>query len=606
MVHRTHLLMIRLLACSAGVLFGCAGSQSRDACSAVDGADAGDLANGPGYSLLKQFSDALREYDISQQQSYPEMEKFIHGKAREILDPHKDVLHQQALWQLRRLPRETPVDTGDWVSPTGVDSGAEMAQLIEQFEMHIDEIAREYPLMLVAWDPYRLFTFLRSMMYSRMYSAGMLGNRLMLENFLISLVVRLNDDGEHPLLAIQSKWEVFAVQFRFDAERGIYLPEKITWLVKTKPAAATEEAPPGTSEEAGDGEDIRAEEVRMYQKSTYALPLLPNDEFLQSPLPDKNENRYRGWKRNGSIPVGKGGLNRLAISEDGQFILVTGAGEATVRVYSIPRRDTVGNFTVEGFQPDASNKGEVLFWPSDIAGPFFLVGNGTGLILYSAADGQRIRWFNRESISKMRFSPDGRYLLATTVKGDGESSLLTVYDVIPSAGPEAPSLALIGEIEETGQFEDLAMSPDNQWLAMVMSPSRTVVLADVRTGEKQWTVDAPERAAAVDFSPDGKQIAVGGAHLLVLSAENPEQRAVYSPGAGHIGGVRFAPGGDAIALSFDDGRIQLVQTDISSRTLPLLKALQSSRHIASYPAAFTPDGSLLVSTDDKSITFFGN
>jgi hypothetical protein len=606
MVHGTRLLMIRLLACFAGVLFGCAGSQSRDACSAVDGADASDLAKGPGYSLLKQFSDALREYDISEGQSYPEMEKFIQRKATEILSPHKEVLHQQALWQLRRVPRETPVDTGGWVSPTGVDSGAEMAQLIEQIEMYIDEIAREYPLTLVAWDPYRLFTFLRSMMYSRVYSPGMLGNRLMLENFIISLVVRLNDDGERPLLAIQSQSEVFAVQFRFDAERGIYLPEKITWLVKTKPAPAAEEVPSGTNEEAGDWEEIGAEEVRMYQASTYALPLLPNDEFLQSPLPDKNEDRYRGWKPNGNIPVGKGGLNRLAVSADGKFMLVAGAREATVRVYSMPRRKAVGNFAVEGVQPDEPRKGDVLFWPSDVAGPYFLVGNGAGLILYSAADGQRIRWFNHEPISKMRFSPDGRYLLTTTVKGDGESSLLTVYDVIPSAGPEAPSLGLIGEIEETGQFEDLALSPDNQWLAMVMSPSRTVVLADVRTGEKYWTVYAPEKAAAVDFSPDGTQIAVGGAHLLVLSAENPEQRAVYSPGAGHIGGVRFAPGGDAIALSFEDGRIQLVQTDISSNTPTLLKALRSSRHTASSPAAFTPDGSQLVSADDKSIIFFGN
>jgi WD40 repeat protein/serine/threonine protein kinase len=196
------------------------------------------------------------------------------------------------------------------------------------------------------------------------------------------------------------------------------------------------------------------------------------------------------------------GILDLAITSDGARAVTTGVDE-TIRVWDLQGGQVVRRFT----GPQAS-LGEVSLSPD---GQTMLVGSFDGTVtLWDVETGEEIRRFaDDQSITAVRFSPDGRRALI------GTSALMGLF--------HEPGHIILWDVEtgeEIRRFEGqpyaveaVAFSPDGR-LAVSAGEGAMAILWDVETGAEirrfdDYWVDSPwniESYWDVEFSPDGKQI----------------------------------------------------------------------------------------------------
>ena len=205
-------------------------------------------------------------------------------------------------------------------------------------------------------------------------------------------------------------------------------------------------------------------------------------------------------------------------------------------------------------------------------------------------------------VVSIAFSADGHTLMSASSDG-----AVVVWDAAHARPQRRLAVAPDG-------LSCAALSPDGRLLTSA-SARGPVVLWDRWTGEQLRTLQpSGERATSIAFSPDGLTVALGGsdgtatvwdvaAGALRRSLEGPTRRTYIQEfeSSGHwltrtpsTSAIAFQPGGDLLAVGYDDHTIRL--WNLATREPP--------RELWPHPGwggigtalAFSPDGSLLAST----------
>ncbi len=333
--------------------------------------------------------------------------------------------------------------------------------------------------------------------------------------------------------------------------------------------------------------------------SPYAIALSVADTL--PPLPKSNVKRYRSWRQQGRIRVGESHLSIAEISEDETYLIAQSQAEATVRIYERATKKLIGNYSVDGFVPGEFMRGSVTRWPGEAnGGPAFLVGNTKGLALYSMLDGTKIKQLADHEVWDMRWSADGRHLICTLSDTNTQRSVLSFYE------RDGETITLVAQLGMPERVDGVVLSRDKTQMAITNYPSNTIELFDLKTGASRWKVPAPEFAGAIDFSPDGSRIAVGGAKVVLLDVADPKRQSVFDGLGNNAHRVRFSPSGDALAVSAYDGHLRILSAELTSAQLSLLKDLRHKGTANVYAVRFLADGSGVISSSgDRTIRYWG-
>ncbi len=193
---------------------------------------------------------------------------------------------------------------------------------------------------------------------------------------------------------------------------------------------------------------------------------------------------------------------------------------------------------------------------------------------------------NGIDVWSLDISPDGK-LLAT----GGSDGNAKIWDF--SSHEEL--LMLNGD---AGTADDLSFSPDGARLA-VSYQNGTTILWDAKTGEKLLSLPSSWWATSNDFSPDGKQLAVG--HYVdenegIAQIWDLQTGKVSLTLKGHsfvVDDVDFSPDGKRLLTASGDGTAKVWDSATGEELLTLKDP--NSSHI--FSGAFSPDGKLLVTVD---------
>lgn len=181
--------------------------------------------------------------------------------------------------------------------------------------------------------------------------------------------------------------------------------------------------------------------------------------------------------------------------------------------------------------------------------------------VWSLADGQQVHSLPIEALPlSVRFSPDARRVAAA-----GTGGALLIWDV--ASGTEVSRLQA-----NAVPLADVAWSPDGQQVAGA-GWDRTLRIWDVTTGNVARSTPHPDAVWAVDYSPDGRQIATG------------------------TGGVLEGVAIDEKYAQSEDNMVRIWD----SATGGLIRELKGPRHVVR-DLAYSPDGKLLAAGSmDKSL-----
>ena len=206
----------------------------------------------------------------------------------------------------------------------------------------------------------------------------------------------------------------------------------------------------------------------------------------------------------------------------------------------------------------------------------------------SAEPKPRELWGNRTPIWSVAFSPDGRSLAG--VAGAGVSARLFVWDVttgdVTTSVPVASS-DIIGYV---------CFRPNGQSIAVASGKDVTLYLP--ATPDRSITIDdLPGDVLAIAFSPDGKELAVGGrdhttSFLQIHDATTGSRRLSLSGHSKAVGGVQFTPDGKRLISTGYDKTLRVWDV-VSGTTVATRDA--HDRGVESL--LIRPDGKVAVSAD---------
>jgi WD40 repeat protein len=256
-----------------------------------------------------------------------------------------------------------------------------------------------------------------------------------------------------------------------------------------------------------------------------------------------------------------------------------------------------------------------------------------------------IRWSNsdsRDAIRTVEFSPDGRYLAASS-----QDKLTRVWTV----GAEPSLTALPTLLPHPEQVRATRFSPDHRWLATATLKENVVRLWPMASlSQNPVPIKLPGGPAPLAFGPAGRLLATGvpgrntvalweipdrpnpkprqlgtlpnqemevlaaaidqSGHLLatagangttrlwdITNPANPIQHAPLIDTAGPVYAVAFSPDGTLLAAGYKDNSARL--WDVHDPTAPVLKATLSHPALV-LGVAFSPDGHTLATASEDT------
>ena len=270
--------------------------------------------------------------------------------------------------------------------------------------------------------------------------------------------------------------------------------------------------------------------------------------------------------------LGKGSLDKLALSPDGEYLAVASA----VGVY-LYRADTLQPVWL-GLAEDTMLS--VAFSPD---GTTLASGAGSRVMLGSVKTGERLRTLEGHTgyVQCVAFSPDG----TTLASGAGDDTVI-LWNA--KTGEQLHTLE-----GHSDNVYSVAFSPDGATLASG-SYDETAILWDARTGERLHTLEGHTwSVSSVAFSPDGTTLASGSWDdtVILWNARTGERLRALEGHTFSVTSVAFSLDGTMLASGSWDDTVILWDAKTGKR----LRTLEGHTDSVS-SVAFSPDGATVASS----------
>lgn len=349
------------------------------------------------------------------------------------------------------------------------------------------------------------------------------------------------------------------------------------------------ESPSGTDGAASAGA------TAVPQSSGVRLPL--EDAWLQLGIAGSSERSYKNWASVGKTDVGKGYLYFLEPLNEGRWLLVKSADDALVRIIDVRSKRQVYTWPVPGLVPDEEHV--VLPW-TGAGSPKVLIGKADGLWLHAAESGDVVARLTETPPGSARWSRDGKVLVTVERAIPAQTSKLRFYE-----RRSDDALVFLAELPQSERVDGWDLSRDNRLLARNFYPSERITVVDLHTGETLLDAPAPRYSGSVEFSPEGRWLAVGGAGVKWFDLAHPSRRAEFSHFYNNVSDVEFSPSGDILAATAYDGTVSLLRYEPQQNQLKRVHVLRHNKNTNVYAARFLDGGNVLVSSSgDQTVRFW--
>ncbi|RMF66864.1 MAG: hypothetical protein D6742_08875, partial [Cyanobacteria bacterium J069] len=165
---------------------------------------------------------------------------------------------------------------------------------------------------------------------------------------------------------------------------------------------------------------------------------------------------------------------------------------------------------------------------------------------------------HRGAIRQMAFSPDRRYL--ATAGADGTIHLWAGTDQVIYADTTAAPLRVLGwPAGPRADITQIAFSPDGSRLAAIARGAAQFHLWDVESGRVAQSVDLPQPATQLRFSPDGAWTVAVGDRTLSLWRADTGRLAAQLTQDWPIQTLQFSPDQRSILIAGQSGTVQTWQ-----------------------------------------------
>jgi len=268
----------------------------------------------------------------------------------------------------------------------------------------------------------------------------------------------------------------------------------------------------------------------------------------------------------------------VSFSPDGQYVLVAGVGQNTLRLWEVATGRTIQTFS--------GHKG--VFSPD---GRLVLSGSTNTAKLWDTATGREIRTFygHNGRVDDVAFSPDGQSALT----GSTDDSL-KLWDI--ETGREIRTFSSVNGLMRVGIFSAVTFSKDGQYVFIATSNNHVdwfIKIWEVGTGQE---VRAFKSRKFLGFSPAGIMVTQGsnGSSVRLLDPITEQEVKRFNGHVGEMETVKFSSNGQwAISRSRDNNfKLWDVATGREVRTI-------RGQSEYKYPSALSSDGKWLLTSSNR-------
>jgi WD40 repeat protein len=305
--------------------------------------------------------------------------------------------------------------------------------------------------------------------------------------------------------------------------------------------------------------------------------------------------QYREWLLNlfaeDSIFVQGTGVSNLALSPDGQYLVVTGS-DFSAKVWDIAQHEPVfeqsgetnvlSSFLPVVFSPDKLHMAMVYLggmnimsvgswntiaqidgidiWSADFTedGSLLAAGLGwsyDGVRIYDTTSGEQVNNFTLDTpVNRILFSPGDRYLIASAYGCDtcanGQSNGIYVWDF--QSGTQVTHI-------EGLQIQDLVLLGDGNVLAVAVAKENDIRLYDITSGEQSGTLRGHEAMVmAMAATPNGNLLASADSNgTIILWNVATGQIDQKADGYDSISALAFSADGNTLAVGSNNATVEL-------------------------------------------------